>query len=221
MARRSACRHSISDRGRRPLGSSLHAASSMSRLVPWHFGVPCCCGYDGTAVRLVSVLRPIRILRFACLTLLAATSAATGLWFGEDLDAPFPSMAALVAAVAISGTFGLALRQPVWLRIGASLGIVVLFGGGWSIGDRERSQAYNECRNSGDSVLAALRAYRTTNGEFPASLSVLSIRIPCQRTLRGTILEYSSQKYAFTLSFGDWLMSNSANQDSSTFQVHK
>ena len=80
---------------------------------------------------------------------------------------------------------------------------------------------YNLCLTSGQPVLSALRAHRTVTGSFPDRLSELPMRMPCQRWVRGTLLEYQRTSSGFRLEFSDWLTSHSADETSSGFRASK
>ena len=136
----------------------------------------------------------------------------------------------LIAASAYAGAaflFGLALGErgelglvqhvfaaviPVatlvlaWLSRDARFEVVLtgaVMLGGLFLGQRAFRAAWEECLVEGPRVRAALVQYREQHDDYPSRLEDLGGELPCDCTLRRTILHYLSNDRAFRLWISD------------------
>jgi hypothetical protein len=138
-----------------------------------------------------------------------------GWWLGEDISMLVGNALTLVLLLILS----IALTVATFLALGfergragiAGIGAVITLALGFWGGSEVSQRAFNECLVGGESVRERLDEYKVRHGFYPKALSELPGRIPCQRTLRGSLLEYSLHgKDGYKLRFGDWLVTHEA-----------
>jgi hypothetical protein len=148
-----------------------------------------------------------------------------GVWRGEDISVgPFD----YIIDLAMGLVWFVASTSVAWRnkRIRAKVALVgiavpVALIVGLYVGQRESTQAFNECVQKGEPVRAALGAYYSEKGRYPEGLTSLQMEdLPGDRLLRGNILQYTSAGEGYELFFGDWLVSHTATE-SSPFTAQK
>lgn len=131
-----------------------------------------------------------------------------GVWWGEG-SALLP-FGALLSAASV-GVVGLIL--PSNRRSGRALAAalaVLAFGGGWSVGRREATTAFNECVARAESVRDALRRHHDSTGAFPSELSNLRSPVVGRLVVRGTIWSYEQTPDGYDLELSDALVTHRA-----------
>lgn len=139
-------------------------------------------------------------------------------WWGEGgggIDAIISAcMAALLVSVIV---FFTKLKRVFKVLAYISLG--ALFIGAFVAGQASSGRAFNECVDHSDDVRALLQTYFQEHQSYPATLSALN-RVPCNRILRSSILDYQLTKQGYRLYFGDSFVTFSATE-SQPFEAHK
>jgi len=139
-------------------------------------------------------------------------------WFGEDPYAPMGTNLLLalwlILFIALEVITFLVLGRPRKLvGVAGCLGVAIILPLGFVGGSKASTRAFNECVAVGETVRDRLAEYRSTHGFFPGELSELPGKLPCQRPLRGTLLEYAPRgRDSYGLHFGDWLVTHEATE---------
>jgi len=91
-------------------------------------------------------------------------------------------------------------------------------------GQASNGRAFNECVAHGGEVRALIQAYFQEHQHYPPTLSALNLaassKVPCNRILRPSILNYQLTKQGYQLYFGDAFVSFTATE-SQPFDAHK
>ncbi len=170
----------------------------------------------------------VAVVSIAIVTALAFLIA---IWFGEEnrqarglawllyrggLAGLFAAASAFVVGIPVS-VYLLSRRgslsQPMVVAAFTSCAIFASAAGGFAVGDRSRSRATNQCFTQGEEIRRALDRYRAVHGSYPRLLSQLpGIRLPGQRLLRGSVLEYERTSNGYNLVVEDPIMITSATE---------
>ena len=157
-------------------------------------------------------------LSSAALPAVLVLTGLAGLWFGERL-AGLPEVPELVAVLVACGAAFATVRRRL-ARIGAGVLALATFTGSCLAGDWEAGRAYNAAVGECEEIRTALERYRGTTGGFPAELSELNRRLPGNRLLRGSIIDYSRAEHGYIFTISDWLVSHVATE-SAPCTAHK
>jgi len=132
-----------------------------------------------------------------------------GVWFGEDSSNPARSLRwlALDAALGIGSVVWLTRMQRRLFRVVASVACIAAAAAGFLLGQRSESRAYNYCVEHCEELRTELRAYQEREGRYPERLTqAIGREQLCVRSLRGTLLWYSTTNSSYQLEFGDYLV---------------
>lgn len=127
---------------------------------------------------------------------------------------------AIPGIAVLAGLLAYLLSACLWRRLLAALLLGSLGLSAWQLGASEHARAFNECLNRGETIRHALADYRAAHGRYPAELAQALPEIPCRPRFANSLLHYTANVDAYTLHFGDALVSHWANE-SSEFTAHK
>lgn len=139
-------------------------------------------------------------------------------WWGEGGGGIETLMSACIAALLVSVIVFFTQLKLVF-KVLAYLSLNVLLAGALMAGQASIGRAFNECVEHGDDVRAQLQSYHQAHLSYPSTLSVFN-KVPCNRILRPSILDYQLTKQGYQLYFGDSLVSFIATE-SRPFEAHK
>jgi len=139
-------------------------------------------------------------------------------WWGEaggGIDAMMPAsiVAIIVSSIVFFTRLKLALKIFIFLFLSASLV------GAFLAGQASNGRAFNECLEHGEDARTLLQGYFQSHQNYPASLSAFN-KVPCNRILHSSILNYQLTKRGYQLYFGDSFVSFTATE-SQPFEAHK
>jgi hypothetical protein len=144
-------------------------------------------------------------------------------WWGEaGLGLRVLTIVLIFGAVVCAILFFAIQRYWPKLLLNSLLAVTlyVCWCGAYLLGNNSFGNAYNACVSDGESVRSALQSYYQAHQAYPASLSELNIKLPGERLLRPTLMNYSLTSLGYKLSFADLMVEFIATQ-SQPFQAHK
>lgn len=140
-------------------------------------------------------------------------------WLGEagkGLFQIFPYVAGLVGILTIPSLMSTKLKYRAFV----GFLFIVFYAAAFYMGHLSFYRAYNACLESAEQIRTDLSVYKTKNGKYPDVLDDLNSPLPCERCLRGTILEYESTASSYKIWFKDRLVEHRAT-DKEPFFAHK
>ena len=139
-------------------------------------------------------------------------------WWGEGGGGIDAIISECIAAALVSAVV-LFTQLKFVFKVFAYLCLSVLLVGAFLFGQSSNGRAFNECVECGEDARVLLESYFHEHQNYPATLSALN-KVPCNRILRPSILDYQLTKHGYQLYFGDAFASFTATE-SQPFDAHK
>ncbi len=139
-------------------------------------------------------------------------------WWGEGGGGIEAIMLACIAALLVSSIVFFTQFKRVF-KVFAYLILSTLFITAFIAGRASNGRAFNECVEHGDDARVLLQNYHQAHQKYPSTLRIFN-KVPCNRILHPSILNYQLTKQGYQLYFGDALVLFMATE-SQPFEAHK
>jgi hypothetical protein len=160
-------------------------------------------------------------------SLLLMLLLSLGFWWGEGGGGIGALMQACIAAMIVSAVVFF-IKMKLAFKALAYLCLSIVLMSAFLFGQASNGRAFNECVAHRGEVRALLQAYFQEHQHYPPTLSALNLavssaassKVPCNRILRSSILNYQLTKQGYQLYFSDAFVSFTATE-SQPFDAHK
>lgn len=147
----------------------------------------------------------------------AVLCAVCGIWAGGDIShfLYYPPAAFLCLVLAVAVGIGAHKRSGrIWVGACGLIMATMIAGGGWHVGSRHASDAFNDAVRNGESVRKMLDSYKQRTGEYPRSISDLDGPVSGEFLIFWSVWDYESDGSGYTLQVGDWMVTHKATHRS-------
>lgn len=151
--------------------------------------------------------------------ILSLSFTAIAFWLGEAGKGIFqiaPYAIGSLGCVVIAMT----CTKKKKIKILTTIAFATLYACSFYLGDVSFYRTFNNCIIDAETIRHNLQNYYKSKESYPSTLEQLKITIPCQRVIRGSLLEYRLTESGYNLSFRDWLTEHVATE-SETFMAQK